>query len=103
LYGELSYDFDMLNSRTALLEIRIEPEALTIVKRAAELQGRNVGDFVVTAVQEAASRIISEAQIVRLSVADQRTIAEAVLNPPTPGESLRRAAVAYRRHLNADG
>jgi uncharacterized protein (DUF1778 family) len=103
LNGELSYDSHMLNSRTARVEIRIEPEALTIVKRAAELQGRSVRDFVLTAAQEAASRIISEAQIIRLSVADQRTIAEAVLSPPAPGESLRRAAVAYRRHLNADG
>ena len=32
--------------RTARIEARIAPDALLIVKRAAELQGRSVSDFV---------------------------------------------------------
>ena len=39
-------------SRTARIEARIAPEALAIVKRAAEIQGRSVSDFVVAAAQE---------------------------------------------------
>jgi uncharacterized protein (DUF1778 family) len=35
--------------RTARIEARIAPDALTIVKRAAEIQGRSVSDFVVAA------------------------------------------------------
>ena len=93
----------MTTSRTSRLETRITPETLTIVKRAAEIQGRSVSDFVVAAAREAANRAIEETQIIRLSVADQRAFAEAVLNPPAPGEALRRAADAYRRHLKADG
>jgi uncharacterized protein (DUF1778 family) len=57
----------------------------------------------VAAAREAANRTIEETQIIRLSVADQRAFAEAVLNPPPPGEALRRAASAYRRYLKADG
>ena len=83
-------------SRTARIEARIAPEALAVVKRAAELQGRSVSDFVVAAAQVAAERAIAETQIIRLSVADQRAFAEAILNPPPPNAALQRAAEAYR-------
>jgi uncharacterized protein (DUF1778 family) len=81
--------------RTARIEARIAPEALVIVKRAAEIQGRSVSDFVVAAAQEAAHRAIEETQVIRLSVEDQRVFAEAIINPPDPTPALRRA---FRRH-----
>jgi len=76
-------------------EARIAPDTLAIVKRAAEIQGRSVSDFVVAAAQEAAHRAIEEAQIIRLSVEDQRMIADAILNQPPPNSALQRA---IRRH-----
>lgn len=84
-----------MSTRTARIEARIAPEALAIVKRAAEIQGRSVSDFVVAAAQEAANRTIEQTQIIRLSVADQRAFVEAILNPPDPTPALRRA---FRRH-----
>lgn len=84
-------------TRTARIEARIAPDALAIVKRAAEIQGRSVSDFVVAAAQEAAHRTIEETQIIRLSVEDQRAFAEAILNPPEPTPALKRAAERYRR------
>ena len=83
-------------NRTSRIEARIAPDALTIVRRAAEIQGRSVSDFVVAAAQEAANRTIEEAQIIRLSVADQQAFAEAMVNPPDPGQALLRAAKAHR-------
>jgi len=67
-----------------------------IVRRAAEIQGRSISDFVVAAALEAASRTIEEAQIIRLSLEDQRAFAEAILNPPPPSAALLRAAEAHR-------
>jgi uncharacterized protein (DUF1778 family) len=90
-------------SRTARIEARIAPEALMIVKRAAELQGRSVSDFVVAAAQEAASRTIEAAQIIRLSVEDQRAFAEAIANPAPPSAALLRAAEAHRSLIKAPG
>ncbi|RWM10791.1 DUF1778 domain-containing protein [Mesorhizobium sp.] len=84
-------------SRSARLEARISPDALSMVKRAAEIQGRSVSDFVVTAAQEAAQRTIEETAIIRLSMEDQRALMEAILNPPEPNEALRKAADAYKR------
>jgi uncharacterized protein (DUF1778 family) len=84
------------SNRSARLEARIAPDALAVVKRAAELQGRSVSDFVVAAAQEAAHRAIEETQIIRLSVEDQRRFAEALINPPEPNEALRRAFEHHR-------
>jgi uncharacterized protein (DUF1778 family) len=83
-------------NRTARIEARIAPDALATVKRAAEIEGRSVSDFIVAAAHAAAQRAIEEAQIVRLSVDDQKRFAEAIINPPAPNDALRRAATAYR-------
>jgi len=85
------------STRTARIEARIAPDALAVVKRAAELQGRSISDFVVAAAQDAARKTIEETQIIRLSVEDQRGFVAAVLNPPPPARSLIRAAEANRR------
>ncbi len=89
------------SNRTARIEARIAPEALAIVKRAAEIQGRSVSDFVVAAAQDAAHRAIEETQMIRLSVDDQRAFADAILNPPPPSDALRRAATAYKDLVKA--
>ncbi|MCC6392546.1 MAG: DUF1778 domain-containing protein [Bryobacterales bacterium] len=81
---------------TARLEARLPVEVHALLKRAAELQGRTLTDFVVTAARDAACRVIEEADIIRLSVEDQRQLAEAILNPPEPAPALRRAFA--RRH-----
>ena len=87
-------------TRTSRIEARISPEALNIVKRAAELQGRSVSDFVVVAAQEAAAKAIEETHIVRLSVKDQKNFIAAILDPPEPNAALRRAAKTYRTRIN---
>jgi len=66
------------------------------LKRAAEIQGRTLTDFVVASADEAACRAIEQTEIIRLSAEDQRQIAKAILNPPKPTPALRRAARRYR-------
>jgi uncharacterized protein (DUF1778 family) len=84
-------------TRSARLEARITPETLEAVKRAAEIEGRSVSDFVVSAIREAAHRRIEDTQMIRLSVDDQRIIAESLLDPPPPAAALRRAFQHHRR------
>ncbi len=84
-----------LSTKTARLEARITPDLQTLLKRAAELDGRSVTDFVITAAQEAAERRIEQAHVIRLSLEDQHAFAEAILNPPEPTPALMRA---FRRH-----
>jgi uncharacterized protein (DUF1778 family) len=84
-------------ARTTRLEARIAPRALAMVKRAAEMQGRSVSDFVVAAAHEAAQKAIEDAHIIRLSLADQEALAKALLNPPKPNAALKRAMAAHKR------
>lgn len=83
--------------RTARLEARISPEMLAIVKRAAEIEGRSVSDFVVTAARDAAQKTLETMEILRLTVEDQRRFAEALLNPGEPTAALREAFEAHRK------
>ncbi len=80
---------------TARLEARISRELHTALKRAAALQNRTVTDFVITAVQEAAENVIENTQVLRLSLADQKRFAQALLSPPKVTQALERA---FRRH-----
>lgn len=98
MYAKLPYIAAMANtpSRNARLEARIAPEALALVRRAAEMQGRSVSEFVVAAAQEAAVRAIEEAQFLRLSLADQQALADSLLAPPEPAPALVMAAKALQ-------
>jgi uncharacterized protein (DUF1778 family) len=78
-------------STIARLEARLPADVHALLKRAAEIQGRTLTAFVVAAAREAACRTIEESEIIRLSVQDQRQIAEAILKPPSPAPALKRA------------
>lgn len=80
---------------TARLEARISKDLHAQLKRAAELQGRTMTDFVVAAVEDAARRAIEQAEIIRLSLADQQRFADALLSPPPASPALKRA---MKRH-----
>jgi uncharacterized protein (DUF1778 family) len=79
------------------MEARISPAALRLVRRAAELQGRSLSDFVVAAAQEVAHRTIDEAHLIRLTVEDQQRFVEALLKPPALAPALKRAKKAHAR------
>ncbi|MCO5147385.1 MAG: DUF1778 domain-containing protein [Aquamicrobium sp.] len=81
--------------RTARLEARIAPEALAIVKRAAEMEGRSLSDFIVSAAQEAARRTIEDNNVIRLSIEDQQRFVDMLFNPPEPSAALKRAKAAH--------
>ena len=63
---------------TARLEARISTDLHSMLKRAAELQGRTMTDF-------------EQAEVIRLSMADQECFAQALLSPPQPSPALKRA------------
>jgi len=83
--------------RTARIEARIPPDALLTVKRAAELQGRSLSDFVVTAAREAARRTVDEAQLIQLSLQDQQRFVDLLLHPPSLTPAMKRAKKTHAR------
>ncbi len=88
------------STRTARVEARIAPDALAVVRRAAELQGRSVSDFLVAAALKDAHQTIEDAQIIRLSVDDQHRFADMLLNPPALAPAMQRALKARKRLIS---
>ena len=89
-------------NRTTRIEARISPDALAVVKRAAEIEGRSVSDFVVAAAQEAANRTIEETHLIRLSADEQRRFVDLLLNPPDAVPALERAKQAHARLIRPE-
>ncbi len=89
-------------STTARLEARLPIDTHALLKRAAEIQGRSLTDFVVTAAQEAATRVIEEAGVVRLAIADQQRFAEALLNPRPLAPAMERARERHRALIDSE-
>jgi len=86
---------------SARLEARISHDLHASIKRAAEIQGCTMTDFVIQAVQAAATQTIADADLVRLSVADQETFARALISPVQPNAALKKA-FARANQLLAD-
>jgi len=92
----------MTSAATARLEARISTDLHAMLKRASELQGRTMTDFVVAAVQDAAQNAITQAEVIRLSLADQECFAQAMLSPPKATPALKRAFTRRRKLLLAE-
>lgn len=84
-------------ARTSRVEARIAPDALAVVRRAAEIQGRSISDFLVAAALKDAHRTIEDSQIIRLSIDEQLRFAQALLNPPPLAPAMKRALKARKQ------
>jgi uncharacterized protein (DUF1778 family) len=80
-----------MKPQSARLEARISADLHSVVKRAAEIQGRTMTDFVIHALQSAATQAIEQADQVRMTLADQEAFAQALIAPAKPNAALKRA------------
>lgn len=83
--------------KQARLEARISLEVHALLKRAAEIEGRSLSDFVVTAAREAAEKTVLHTDLITLSCEDQLRFAEALIDPPPLAPALQRAIDQYKR------
>lgn len=81
----------MATEQTSRLEARLPASVYATLKRTAELKGRGLSDFVVSAAHDAAQHAIEEERIIRLSSEDQRRFAEALIKLPALNAALKRA------------
>ena len=86
--------------KTARLEARLPVGVHALLKEAADLQGRSLSDFVVAAAREAAEEAIARSNEIRLSLAEQKRFAEALINPPQVAPALRKAMKSRDRLLD---
>jgi len=85
-----------LKSQTERLEARVAPEQKSLFKRAADLRGESLTEFMVTSMREAAVKTLEQHQLV-LSLNEQEIFVDMLMNPPEPNAALREAAEEYSR------
>jgi len=84
--------------KQARLEARLPHEVHALLKRAAEIEGRSLTDFVVAAASAAAHRTIAQTEMIRLSRASAEAFLSALETPPNPAPAMKRAA-EHHKHL----
>lgn len=89
------------SGRSARIEARVTPHTLAAVRRAAEIQGRSISDFVVTAAQEAAERAIRDAEVIKIAIEDHERIFNLLMSPPEPNAAMKRAIKAHSRLIRS--
>ncbi len=87
-------------SKLERLEARITREQKRIIERAAGLRGTSVTDFVVVSAQQAATNTIKEYEMMSLHGEARDVFVNALLNPPAPKATARRAAKRYMRRIS---
>lgn len=83
--------------RQARLEARLAPEVHDILKRAAEIEGRSLTDFVVAAASAAARATIAQAEVLHLSRESAQAFASLLADPPAPSPAMERARAHHER------
>lgn len=85
-----------MTSKSARLAARVTPETLSLFKRAAEIEGRSVSDFIVVAAQKAAQEAVAELEVLKLSRENQEHFLDSLLTPPEPNQPLQDAFARHR-------
>jgi len=76
---------------------RISADLHQMLKRAAQIQGRTLTDFLIASARESALRAIKDHDIIHLSLRDQEIVAQALLSPAKANPALRKA---MQRHAS---
>ena len=90
-------------SSTSRLEARLPVDVHAMLKRAAEIEGRSLTDFVVAAASAAARKTIEDTEMIKLSIEDQERFAQAMINPPPLTPAMKRAIARHRSLFGPPG
>jgi len=91
---------DENNAKGGRLEARISNQQKRLFKRAAELQGSTLTDFVVSTLQAAAARVVQEYEVMTLAGKDREIFVSALLAPSIPKGRLKKAVSRYKKLMD---
>ena len=93
------------NSPIVRIDARIPAHIKENLVMAASLQGRTQTDFLITAINEAAQKVIAEHKIIQLCLEDQKILAMALLDehhsPDAQTSRLRQAIDDHTRDVES--
>ena len=81
---------------------RVPREVYQTLRRAAELSGATVNQFLVQAALKEAQAVIEREDVIRLSPRDWNWLLPLLDEPPTPNARLRAAQERHRQLLSSD-
>lgn len=90
---------DDRRARGARLGFRVDAKTKSLVEKAARLERRNVTDFCLSALTEAARKALELHESLSLSQADRAAFFDALVSPPKPNARLRRALRSERSRI----
>lgn len=76
---------------------RVPPDVYETLRRAAELTGATVNQFLVQAALKEAQAVIEREEVIRLSPRDWNWLLELMENPPEPNARLKAALERYKK------
>lgn len=86
----------LINDR---IDVRISKEQKELIKYASSLRGfKSLSEFIVFCVNAEAIRIIMDNEKILKTIEDKKIFVDAILNPPAPGEGLKKAQSAALKH-----
>lgn len=85
-----------MQNRIERFEARITADQKELFLKASTLGGhKSLSDFIVSSAQEKANNIIAEQQVIQLSKEERTLFVDALLNPPSPNQKLKKAAKKF--------
>lgn len=87
-------------AKSGRLEARVSQKQKLLFKKAAELQGCTLSDFIISTLQAAATKIVHDAEVITLAGRDREIFVAALLKPELPEGRLKKAAVRYKKLMD---
>jgi uncharacterized protein (DUF1778 family) len=85
------------------IDVRISKEQKELIKYASDLSGfKSVTEFIIFCVNKEANKVIVENNQVLKSIEDKKIFLNAILNPPTPNDNLKKAQINYKKFIEAN-
>ncbi|MSQ71438.1 MAG: DUF1778 domain-containing protein [Betaproteobacteria bacterium] len=89
-------------ARTNRIGVRVPHEVYETLRRAAELTGTKVNQFLVRSALKEAQAVIEREAVIRLSPRDWSWLLKMIENPPKPNARLKAAMKLYARAKRDD-
>ncbi|RYU93006.1 type II toxin-antitoxin system TacA family antitoxin [Emticicia agri] len=94
----------MSNSINDRIDVRISKEQKELIKYASDLSGfKSLSEFIIFCANKEANSIINEKNQILRSIEDKKVFLEAILNPASPNDSLKKAQLNYKKFIEANG
>jgi len=90
------------NAKPERIGARVPHDVYVTLRRAAELSGATVNQFLVQAALKEAQAVIEREQVIRLSPRDWAWLLDLLEDPPEPSPALKAALERYRKAKRDD-